>query len=157
MFSKSKHIIDRQRTDKNMKFRDRIARFMQGRYGGDQLSRFLSWVAIVPLLLSMFLQKVWNGGLSSALWLIAVVALIYGTFRMFSKNIYQRQKENDWYLGWSNRINGWFRNKKQQFKDRKEYKYFRCPTCKATLRVPRHKGKVQITCKKCGNRFTGNT
>lgn len=140
-----------------MKFREKLQRFLQGRNGNDQLNRFLSWAALAVLVVSMLTSSVWGGRLSSILWSIAVAILIYSIFRTFSKNIYQRQAENGKYLVLAGRVKGWFARQKQRFADRKTYKYFSCPKCKATMRVPRHKGKVQITCKKCGERFMGNT
>ena len=140
-----------------MKFRERVARFMQGRYGADQFSRFLSFAPLVLLVLSIALGSVANGIPGTVLWLLALALMIFGLYRMFSKNIYKRQEENAKYLHISGKFTGFFRNLWQRIKDMRQYKYFKCPSCKATLRVPRHKGKVQITCKKCGERFFGNT
>ena len=33
------------------------------------------------------------------------------------------------------------------------YSYFRCPQCGQQLRVPRGRGKISITCPKCGHQF----
>lgn len=140
-----------------MKFRDRLAQFFQGRNGSDQLSRAMSWTSCVLLLVSMFTSSVLNGVLSSVLWYLALIIFGISIFRMLSKNIYKRQAENDKYRAFSSRIKARFARTKQRFHDRKAYKYFKCPSCKATLRVPRGKGNVQITCRKCGHRFSGRT
>lgn len=130
---------------------------MQGRNGTDQFARFVSWVALALILISLFTGKVLNGVISSIAWMLSLAAIAYSFFRMFSKNVVKRRIENQRYLACEGRVKGWFSNQKQRYKDRKIYKYFRCPGCRATLRVPRGKGKVQITCKKCGKKFLGNT
>ena len=35
----------------------------------------------------------------------------------------------------------------------KHYKYLICPQCTQRLRVPRGKGRLIVTCTRCGNRF----
>ena len=42
------------------------------------------------------------------------------------------------------------------FRDRQN-RYFICPRCRQTVRVPRHKGKIAITCPKCKERFERRT
>ena len=54
-------------------------------------------------------------------------------------------------------IGGKFEMIKVRWTQRKDYKFFTCPACHTTLRVPKHKGKINIVCKKCGNSFTGRT
>lgn len=137
--------------------KEKLQRFFQGRYGSDGFSRFLSIASLVLILISLFTAKVWGGRLSSLLWLMGLALLIYGFIRMLSKNIYKRQAENRKYYEVSGKVKNWFAGVKQRLKDLKGYKYFHCPACKATLRVPRHKGQVKITCKKCGETFMGKT
>ena len=145
------------RRTKRMRFRDRLARFFQNRNGQDQLGRFVLLVGMAFLLISIFTSALWNGILSGILWGIALICLIYSYWRMFSKRIYKRREENNRYLNKKTKIAGWFRSQKMRFLQRKEYKFFRCPGCRVTLRVPRRKGKVQITCRKCGYKFQGKT
>ena len=154
--------------------REKLQRFLQGRNGYDQYSRFLNWVSVGALLVSMLLsaifgtaskeaaeltavQRVFGGYLPSILWAVAIALLVYAYFRVFSKNIYRRQSENAKHLSRVAKCKGGWQRFCQRIKDMRYYKYFKCPDCKATLRVPRKKGKVAITCKKCGKRFTGRT
>ena len=46
---------------------------------------------------------------------------------------------------------------KERWIQRKYYKFFTCPSCRASLRVPRHRGKIKIVCRKCGTSFFGKT
>ena len=84
-------------------------------------------------------------------------ALIYCMWRVLSRDIYKRQKENAWYYEKQQAVFRWFRSLKDRWQQRKDYKFFRCPSCHALLRVPKGKGKLQLTCRKCGNRFERKT
>lgn len=132
-----------------MKFKDRVARFMYGRYGMDQFSRFLVIAALVFLVLSMF----FGGLLNTIFWLAGLAALIFCYVRAFSKNFEKRRNENNWYLKKQNAVKRWFRSWKERWSQRKDYKFFRCPSCKSLLRVPKGKGRIQLSCRQCGHRF----
>lgn len=125
--------------------RERIARFMIGRYGIDDLTRFLNIVVLLSLFLGIFV--------SSSISSLGMVLLTYQYFRIFSRNIYKRSKENEAYLRLRNRIDRWFSIRKQRFSQRKDYRFFTCPSCKQRLRVHRGKGKIALTCPKCRTQF----
>ena len=137
-----------------MKFRSWLTRVMAGRNGADQLGRFLSFLTLVLLLLSLV-----TGGtaLSSVFWTLGLVSLVWGLFRSFSRNVGKRQRENEAYLRFTGRFRREAGGAKERFRQRKDYRFFRCPSCKTWLRVPRNKGRVQITCRQCGERFTRKT
>ena len=136
-----------------MRFRQKIAQFMYGRRGTDEFSRFLLIATLALLLLSW----IFKGWVSSVLWVAAIAAMVYCYVRILSRNIYKRQKENAWYLEKQRAVSRWFRSLKDRWQQRKEYKFFRCPSCKTLLRVPKGKGKLLLTCRKCGNRFERKT
>ena len=46
-----------------------------------------------------------------------------------------------------------FRGLKDQWANRKLYHYYRCPKCRQKLRVPRGRGRIQISCPRCGTQF----
>ena len=123
---------------------------MVGRYGPDQLSFALFAVSVVLGILS----KIW---ILSPLILVSYGLLIYALFRFLSRNITKRRAENDRFLRFWGPFKNKCKRKAAQFKDRKYFKFFRCPACKNTLRVPKGKGKIQITCPKCGERFIKKT
>lgn len=126
--------------------RERLSRFFYGRNGSDELSRFLSIVSLVLLLLGMFILP--------ALSSLGIALYIYGLFRMLSRNLYKRSQENDAYLELRGRAAGWFSGKKTRFAQRKTHRFFKCPSCKQTVRVPRGKGNISITCPSCRAQFT---
>lgn len=140
-----------------MTFRERFARFMAGRYGGDEFSRFLSLAPLIFMLPAVCLTAVAGGIPSIVLWAVALGLILWGTFRMFSRNVDARRRENVRYLYTKAKVTGFFRNLGDRLKNGRKYRYFKCPSCKAEMRVPRHKGKIRITCAKCGEKFVRET
>lgn len=84
---------------------------------------------------------------------LALGCLIYSYFRIFSKNTAKRYTENAKYLSVKYKITGWFRRKKERIQQSKTHRFYRCPQCGITTRIPKGKGKIKITCPKCGNTF----
>ena len=135
--------------------KDRIIKFMQGRYGVDQLYRFLVSLSLLSLLLSMLLRK--HAGLSNLLTLTAFALLIWAMVRTMSRNVQKRYLENLHFMEKLGSVRQKLWMRKEKFTQRKDYKFFVCPTCKTNLRVPKGKGEIYITCSKCVNRFRGKT
>lgn len=131
--------------------------FMAGRTGPDNLGKFLLIVSFAIVLLSYVLGMFSAGTVSNILWLFGLVSLFYCYFRMMSRNIYKRQEENRKFLRRKAKIKAWFNSKTKRFKQRKTHRYFKCPNCKAQLRVPKGKGKIKISCNKCGHTFVKKT
>lgn len=134
--------------------KEKLAKFMNGRYGADQLYRWQFGASIVAFVLSMLLGE---GVLAGLLNLAALGLLIWALFRAMSRNIQKRYLENLHFMQKLTAIKNKFKLQQERVKQRKEYKFFSCPTCKTTLRVPKGKGDIYITCAKCGNRFRGKT
>ena len=133
-----------------MNLKEKFIRFMAGRYGSDQFSRFLSFAALVLIIVNIFVRSV-------VLWLLGIAALVFVYIRMFSKNYEKRRRENERYLDLKYKLTGGVRNWIDRLKQRRDYVFFRCPSCRAMLRVPRGKGRIRITCRKCGNAFERKT
>lgn len=125
--------------------REKLTRFMQGRYGNDRFNQFLMIVALVCIVLSFI-----GGG---AFDLIALLLMIYAYYRMLSRKLYQRAAENQWYLGKEQKVKGFFRKQKNMLQQRKTHHIYKCPNCKQKIRVPKGKGKIAIRCQKCGTEF----
>ena len=122
---------------------------MAGRYGADQFGRFLSGAALVLLIVNLFVR----GVVGQILYFLVLAVLVYNIFRMFSKNTAARYKENVTYLKVKNRVVGWYANLRRRIRESKTHRFYKCPTCKTTVRVPKGKGKIRITCPKCGASF----
>ena len=136
-----------------MNFRQRIQQFMYGRYGYDQLGRSLIIAALACMVLGMFLPR----AVYPLFLALQYAALFFCLFRVLSRNVYKRRQENAWYMGKEQAFRQWLRSLKDRWQQRKDYKFFRCPSCHALLRVPKGKGKLVLTCRKCGNRFERKT
>jgi uncharacterized C2H2 Zn-finger protein len=124
-----------------------VRRFMYGRYGLDNLNRFLS-VVTLALCVAALVSR-WPPFNYTALALILV-----SVFRTLSRNTVRRQLENQRYLRMrvaARRTAGlWVARVTQA----KTHRFFKCPTCGSTLRVPKTaKGRISITCPKCGKAF----
>lgn len=130
--------------------RNWLNRVMSGRYGVDQLGRALSILSCVLALVAIIGSKT----VLSYLWYPALALLVYDYFRMLSRNIYKRQTENQWYLDHTEKLRRMLNLRRDQFKQRKDYKFFNCPNCNTTVRVPKGKGTLTITCPRCRERFT---
>ena len=126
--------------------RNRFQQFMYGRYGMDQLNRFLSTVALIILVVSMFIRR-------PIVEIVALALLFWCYYRMFSKNISKRYAENQKYLKMTAGIRRKLASWKSQLAQRKIYHIYRCPGCKQKIRVPRGRGKIEIRCPKCNTRF----
>ena len=125
--------------------KEKMQRFMYGRYGMDDLGRFMNIVVLVVFVLSMLLLP----QLSS----VAIALMVINYFRIFSRNTYKRSQENAVYLRLFGKIKAPFLGQIQRFKQRKTHRYFHCPSCRQSLRVPKGKGKLSITCPKCKTTF----
>ena len=127
---------------------------MAGRNGNDALNRFLLLADVVLLLLATLLSR---RGVGSLLYLLVLVLLGLTYFRMFSRDLYRRRSENERYLREKDKLRAKLRILRERWNQRKDYKFFTCPSCKAVMRVPRGRGKIRIVCHKCGNTFTGKS
>lgn len=126
--------------------RQRMMSFMQGRYGIDKFSNFLMGAACVIIFTNLFMR---NGLLS----LIGLVVFIYAYYRMFSRNISKRSSENTWFLNKTYGIRRYFLKQRDRAQIRKTHHIYRCPKCGQNVKVPRGRGKIEITCPKCRNEF----
>ena len=129
-----------------MRIREKLARFMYGRYGSDQLSNFILWTYIVLYLINLVLG-------SYLIYLGATALMIWSFFRMFSRNIYARNKENLKFISIKNKFKSFWKLLFDRIKDSPKKVYKRCPSCRAIVRLPRKAGKHSVTCPKCQKRF----
>ena len=114
------------------KLGDALRRFMYGRYGTDQLGLAMMVLGLVFLIAGRWCY--W-------LFIPAYALLGFYIYRCYSRNMVQRRKENAWFM----RLIAPIRDR--------QHRYFRCPGCRQSVRVPRGKGRIAIRCPKCGARF----
>ena len=133
------------------KFKNKLYRFLYGRYGTDTLNKTLLWVYVAVVLVytvgSLFVK---NDLASSILMLcyilLSTVLIVVIFWRMFSRKIQKRRRENEKFCGF-------FKLIRNRIRDRKTHVYRKCPRCKAILRLPKAKGKHPVVCPRCKNRF----
>lgn len=128
-------------------------RFMQGRYGTDRLHRVLSWVYLAILIVSIFIARTVDIKIYYAVLLLGLAVLVFSFYRVFSKNIEKRRKENERWLTFENKIKKRFRILRDRWKFRKTHVFKKCPRCKAVLRLKRIKGTHSVTCPHCNETF----
>jgi len=144
---------------------ERLQESMRGRNGTDELNRFLLIVALAVLIIGFFTSGTIVAIISDPLCLI-FLAIIY--FRMLSKNLTKRRHENERYRAIIAKIGKPFeslRSASKRNRNRasaatpyaKENKIYTCKSCGQMLRVPKGKGKVKVTCPKCGSSFIKHT
>ena len=130
---------------------------MYGRNGSDQLGRAAIVAALVLDVVSMFvIQNRHLQLVGILLYWVAMALLLYAIFRAFSKNLYKRREENSKFLQWTWKVKNGRSAAKARHADT-AHKYFTCKNCKTICRVPVGKGKVIITCPKCGAQIHGKT
>ena len=129
-----------------MNFREKFMRFMQGRYGVDDLSKFMMGVAFFLVFVGFFVR---SNILSVIVWLILILVYV----RMFSKNGYKRYEENQKFLKVFGPVKTRVNKEINLLKLRKDYHIYTCPTCKQKIKIPRGKGKIAVKCPKCRTEF----
>lgn len=129
--------------------REKITRFMQGRYGNDRLGQVMLMAALACVVLSLFRIPLIST--------IGLVILVLTYYRMFSRQIAKRAAENQKYmqLEWKVRVK--LQKKKQSLAQRRTHRIYKCPNCKQKIRVPRNRGRIAISCRKCGTEFIRKT
>ncbi len=141
----------------------RFTRFMYGRYGMDDMSKWMVGAALVLLVISLFFGA---RAFGTILYLIAFILLVWAYIRMFSKNIQKRYQQNVRFLQRKNAILGGkgirsirssFHKNWDHLKQRKTHVFFKCPNCGQKMRTLRGQGEKHITCPKCHTQFTKKT
>lgn len=128
------------------KFREKLQRFMIGRYGMDQLNQFLLYAVLAVILINLFV-RVWP------LELLELVGIVFLYFRMFSRNISKRYQENQAFLRMTFRVREPLKKWQFRFRESRQYHIYKCPSCGQKIRIPRGRGRVSIHCPKCGTDF----
>lgn len=126
-----------------------LRQMMAGRYGSDQLGiALIALYGILYLLSHLFRSNLLN--------LLALAVVLWAFYRMFSRQLDRRQRENARFLEAVGPLVRQYNVNKCRRRD-KDHCYFKCPNCGQQLRVPKGKGKISITCRSCGVSFEEKT
>lgn len=123
---------------------------MYGRYGNDDLTKFLLVLALILMVIS------WIPYLA-IVCLLALAVMIWSLVRTFSRNFEKRKRELGRYLKIKKPIVNFFKLQRNKWRDRKTHVYFKCKKCKAVLRVPKGKGSIIVICTRCKDRIEKET
>lgn len=127
-------------------FKEKLIRFMYGRYGADQLYYGLFALYFVLAIINAFLH--WP------IFAILMTAdLIWMVFRMMSRNHAARRRENEAFLKIWRPIKDFFKLTRNRIRECRTHVYHRCPHCKAVLRLPRRSGQHTVRCPRCHDSF----
>lgn len=130
--------------------RNRLRSWLQGRNGADELTTFIIVCALLVVVANFFLNTMFLSVLSLAL-------MAYAWWRMSSKNVEARMRENRAFAELLGPLRPWLKNPGAAFLEARSYKHLRCPSCSQRMRVPRHKGKLRVRCPKCKATFEART
>ena len=117
--------------------------FMRGRNGADELGRVTIYGSFILYIISLLSN-------SQILYFISLAGIIYSTYRLLSKDLYARREEH-------RKFTTWWETTSIKMSQRKDYKIFKCKGCGRNIRVPRGKGKIEVTCPMCGNKTIHRT
>ena len=126
--------------------KDKLIRFMYGRYGTDSFTKFLMGAGFGVVIVSIFFN-------STIVSYVGWAFIIYAYFRVFSKNHPKRYAENQAYLKYTAGIRTFIARQKHLMAKRKTHRIYGCPSCKQKIRVPKGKGKIEVRCPKCSTTF----
>ena len=130
--------------------KEKFIRFMQGRYGVDQLSKFLLLLGHIAVVISsMFMNNV----VGVIFYILGWALVVCCYFRVFSRNVQKRYAENQAFLAKTYRVRSFFQRQKNIWQQRRVYHIYTCPSCKQKIRIPRGKGRIEVRCPKCGATF----
>ncbi|MDE6123963.1 MAG: hypothetical protein K2G22_01865 [Eubacterium sp.] len=131
----------------------KFQRFMYGRYGIDQLYRGLLWIYFTILIISAILGRAVDYRIYTILSVAGLAIVVFAFFRVFSKNLEKRRKENAKWLVFENKVKKHFRLFRDRWKFRSTHIFRKCPKCKAVLRLKKIKGSHNVTCPHCKENF----
>lgn len=134
----------------------KIQRFMIGRYGVDNLWRALLIFYLISIIITNIVYRFSKLAYYS-LTVLSLAIVVFAIFRVFSKNIEARRRENAQWLKFTGTVKQKFTQQKNINKQRKTHKFVKCKQCKKTLRLPKNKGKLNVKCPHCNNQFIVNT
>ncbi len=128
----------------------RMAQVLYGRNGFDDMARLCYRTALVLLIINLFADN-------AVIYFIWVGLLAYSIFRILSKNITKRYAENQKFLSMTEMPRSYLKLARLQFRDRNSSRYYICKSCHQQIRVPKGKGRIEIRCPRCGERFIKRT
>lgn len=120
------------------KLKWKLQDFFRGRNGVDELGRIVGIASIICYILGLLFR-------SNLIYTLGMVGVIYFLYRMLSRKISDRRAENK-------KFTDYVKLNKMRYEQRKEFRIFKCKSCGRSVRVPKGKGKIEVTCPVCGHK-----
>ena len=131
----------------------KFQKFMYGRYGIDRLYNILLFAYLIILITALVIGRAVDSRLYSVISLAGLLLILFAFYRVFSKNIEKRRKENAKWMRFENKVKKHFRLLSQKWKCRKTHIFRKCPKCKSDLRLKKIKIKHRVSCPHCNENF----
>ena len=110
----------------------------------------LGMAILIASLVITLLTRIFGLGV---LALLSMCLYGWAIFRMLSHKKAKRMEENRRFTqGWM-KLKTELRQAVVRMKNIRKYKYYKCPNCKARLRMPRGIGEKTVTCSQCKHSF----
>ena len=116
--------------------KEKLYRFMQGRYGTDKLNQFLFYLELILLVLSLFFRK------NIVINILFYISIIIYLARALSKNYVARSIENQKFIRIRAKIVHRFQAINKSLKD-KQNKYLVCPNVRKLFVFLEIRGKLK--------------
>lgn len=125
------------------KIREKLDKLFQGRYGLDDFGKALLVFSFITYILGIAAQ-------SEMIFSLSIAGFIFFLYRAVSRKHWDRSEENRKYMSYTKL---W----KLKYENRKYSRIFMCKRCGKYIRVPKGKGKIQVTCTACGDKTIHRT
>ena len=128
------------------RIKEKLVKFMTGRYGVDQLyyAMFALWAVLTLVNIKVD---------SMILMAVSDVFIVLAIFRWFSRNISRRAAENEKFLQVWNPVKRKARLFYRRIREIRVHRFRKCPHCKKTLQLPIKRGKNTVKCPRCQEKF----
>ncbi len=128
------------------KIREKIERWIDERYGGDELSLFLLMMSCALIPLARFPH--WK-----YLSVISLIPAVFAIYRCVSVNADQREKELSVYYKLKNQTETLVSELVDRIKFHLRFRKMSCKNCGTKFIIPREAGPVETACPKCGRKI----
>ena len=145
------------------RFKEKVYRFMYGRYGTDNLYNFLTWFTVFLIIAEMITVALIPEGqvqaiVSLSFFTVIIALFVWNIARTFSKKIAKRRRENERYLKLSRAAKRFFsgntaKGTRTMNRDDAYYVFRDCTMCGSTLRLQRRVGRHKVKCPRCSHSF----
>ena len=131
-------------------FGNMVKGWLKGRNGADELATFAIVIALLVVIVNFFVRSIFLSA-------VALALMVFAWWRMSSRHVQARMRENRAFAELLGPVRPWLRDPGAAFAELRSFKHLRCPNCSQRMRVPRGKGNLRVRCPKCHEKFEART